>query len=137
MKDDLDQWIYSFKNNEVPDDFKAPGIDEMAQKLDFLSMPKEKQRKYKKHLEDLASYRGTMSFAKKEAKEEGRIEERIKQERIREEERIKQERLREEEQRANCEKIVILAKELLKSGLSITKVSSLTGLSNEDIEKLL
>lgn len=77
INDDLDEWIYAFKHNEVKDEFTAPGIDVMSEKLDFLAMPPVKQRLYTKYLEDMASDRGTLSFAKSKGRAEGVIEGKI------------------------------------------------------------
>jgi len=37
-RDDLDQWVYAFKNNEVLDKFSAPGIGALREKFDYLRM---------------------------------------------------------------------------------------------------
>lgn len=74
IKDSLDEWIYSFKNNEVKEGFKAQGIKEMSEKLDYISMKPEDQKLYNKYLEDLASDRSALEYAKSEGKIEGKIE---------------------------------------------------------------
>ncbi len=74
INDDLDEWIYAFKHHEVKDEFKSPGIKELGEKLDFVTMKPEQQKRYKKYLEDLASDRGALELnalkAKKEEKRE-------------------------------------------------------------------
>jgi len=40
VQDDLDQWVYAFKNNEVLDEFTAPGIGALKEKLDYLKLNK-------------------------------------------------------------------------------------------------
>lgn len=35
VKDFLDQWLYALKNHEVREEFEAPGIKEMSEKLNF------------------------------------------------------------------------------------------------------
>ncbi len=62
VNDDLDEWIYAFKHHEVKEEFKAVGIKELGEKLDFVSMSPERQRRYKKYLEDLASDRGALEL---------------------------------------------------------------------------
>ncbi len=62
VNDDLDEWIYAFKHHQVKDDFKAVGIKELGEKLDFVSMNPKQQRLYKKYLEDLASDRGALEL---------------------------------------------------------------------------
>ncbi len=70
VNDDLDEWIYAFKHHEVKDEFKALGIKELGEKLDFISMAPEQQKRYKKYLEDLASDRGALELNALKAKKE-------------------------------------------------------------------
>ncbi len=70
INDDLDEWIYAFKHHEVKEEFKAIGIKELGEKLDFVSMEPEQQKRYKKYLEDLASDRGTLELNALKAKKE-------------------------------------------------------------------
>jgi len=44
VRDDLDQWVYAFKNNEVPDEFSAPGIGALKEKLDYLKLDERERR---------------------------------------------------------------------------------------------
>lgn len=74
INDDLDEWIYAFKHHEVKEEFKAVGIKELGEKLDFVSMNPDQQRKYKKYLEDLASDRGTLELNALKAKKEEKLE---------------------------------------------------------------
>ena len=71
VKDYLDEWLYSLKNHEVKSEFTAPGIKEMGEKLEFVSMTKQQQRAYQKYYEDLASDRGVLEFNAEKAKAEG------------------------------------------------------------------
>jgi len=70
INDDLDEWIYAFKHHEVKEEFKAIGIKELGEKLDFISMEPEQQKRYKKYLEDLASDRGALELNALKAKKE-------------------------------------------------------------------
>ena len=67
VRDDLDQWIYVFKNHEVKDNFKAPGIDSMREKLDFVSMSPEAQRKYDTYHVSLRSNQSALALQLSEA----------------------------------------------------------------------
>jgi len=71
VKDYLDEWLYSLKNHEVKSEFTAPGIKEMGEKLEFVSMTEKQQRAYQKYYEDLASDRGVLEFNAEKAKAEG------------------------------------------------------------------
>ncbi len=132
-KDTLDEWIYFLKNEEIKDDFKAKGLVEAKEKFDVLKMSPAEKVAYELHQKALhreaSLYESTYILGKGEGREKGREE-------GREEERLKQEKLREDERNKNYKKIVTLAKELLKSKMSIDKVSTLTGLSIEELKKL-
>nr|VFK31317.1 MAG: PD-(D/E)XK nuclease family transposase [Candidatus Kentron sp. MB]VFK75432.1 MAG: PD-(D/E)XK nuclease family transposase [Candidatus Kentron sp. MB] len=41
--DNLDEWVYAFKNNEVPDEFTEPGIRMLREKLACLKMDEEER----------------------------------------------------------------------------------------------
>lgn len=112
IRDSLDEWIYSFKNHEVQDEFKSPGIKEMSEKLSYVSMSPEDQKKYNKYLEDLASDRGALKYAEEKGFEKG-IEE------------------------GREEGIDAVARELLKEGSKPAFVSKVTGLSLKYIDKII
>lgn len=107
VNDELDEWIYAFKNNKVKDSFTAPGIKKMGEKLDFISMSPDEQRNYNKYLENLASDRGTLEFNAKKAKAEGKREGEVE-----------------------------VARKMKTNGIEINTITACTGLSTEDIEKL-
>jgi predicted transposase/invertase (TIGR01784 family) len=69
-KDTLDEWIYFFKNNEIPDNFKARGLKEAKEILKTDSMDKEEYERYKNHLENLR-YAASMIWS---ARVEGEVE---------------------------------------------------------------
>ena len=51
-KDRLDEWIYYFKNNEIPENFKAKGLKEAREVLKADKMTKAEKQAYGKHLEN-------------------------------------------------------------------------------------
>ncbi len=73
-KDTLDEWIYFFKNNEIPDSFKARGLKEAKEVLKTDSMDKEEYERYKNHLENLRYAESMIWSARVEGKYEGEIE---------------------------------------------------------------
>lgn len=115
VNDDLDEWIYAFKNHEVKDEFKATGIKELGEKLNFVSMNPEQQRQYKKYLEDLASDRAVLELNAKKSREQG-IEQGIEQ--------------------GEVLKARKVATRMKQDGLPFETIQKYTGLSIEDIEKL-
>nr|VFK06474.1 MAG: conserved hypothetical protein (putative transposase or invertase) [Candidatus Kentron sp. LPFa]VFK22899.1 MAG: conserved hypothetical protein (putative transposase or invertase) [Candidatus Kentron sp. LPFa] len=76
IRDDLDQWLYAFKNNEVPDEFTAPGIVALKEKLDYLKMDEGERRRFDRHVDYARSEWGVIDHARREGREEGREEER-------------------------------------------------------------
>jgi len=72
--DDLDEWIYSLKNSEVPGTFKARNIDKMREKLDVLHLDAEERRRYDKYLLRRASDEGVIRLNFEKGREEGREE---------------------------------------------------------------
>nr|VFK68518.1 MAG: conserved hypothetical protein (putative transposase or invertase) [Candidatus Kentron sp. UNK]VFK73617.1 MAG: conserved hypothetical protein (putative transposase or invertase) [Candidatus Kentron sp. UNK] len=36
VRDNLDEWVWAFKHNEVPEEFGSPGIDALKDKFDYL-----------------------------------------------------------------------------------------------------
>ncbi len=123
-KNTIDEWIYFFKNSEIPDDFKAKGITEAREKLKTLSMSKKELREYDRYLDELssnASYAETIRFeqewnARMEGKKEG-IEIGVRQ-------GIEKEK-----------KETVLNSH--QAGLSVDIISQITNLSIEEIELII
>ena len=69
VRDDLDQWVYAFKNNEVLDEFTAPGIGALKEKLDYLKMDEEERRRFDRHIDRVRSEWGVIENARQEAAE--------------------------------------------------------------------
>lgn len=53
IQDDLDEWIYFFKNSEVPEHFKAKGLKEAKEKLNKLRLSPEERAEYEYFVERL------------------------------------------------------------------------------------
>ena len=51
-KDNLDQWIYFLKNEEIKEDFKAKGLKKAKQELDILKLAKPERLAYESYQED-------------------------------------------------------------------------------------
>ncbi len=64
-KNTIDQWIYFFKNSEIPTEFKAKGLDEAREKLKTVTMTREQLAEYDRYLDNLhfdASIAQTINF---------------------------------------------------------------------------
>nr|VFJ66046.1 MAG: conserved hypothetical protein (putative transposase or invertase) [Candidatus Kentron sp. FM]VFJ66527.1 MAG: conserved hypothetical protein (putative transposase or invertase) [Candidatus Kentron sp. FM]VFK10575.1 MAG: conserved hypothetical protein (putative transposase or invertase) [Candidatus Kentron sp. FM] len=134
VRDNLDEWVYAFKNNEVLDEFTAPGIGALKEKLDYLKMDEAERRRFDKHLGYIGSEGATLGAAeyeREEARQEGR-EEGLKK--GREEGR---EEGREQERQKHEEQTKILVRSLHGNGVAIDIITASTGLSEEAIRRLL
>jgi hypothetical protein len=50
-KDNLDEWIYFLKNEEIKDDFKAKGLVQAKEALDILKLSNEERAEYERYIE--------------------------------------------------------------------------------------
>lgn len=73
-KDNLDQWIYYFKNNEVKDEFNARGLAEVKAQLQFDGLNEQERLAYQKHEKMILSERSIIYTSRIEGREEGLIE---------------------------------------------------------------
>ncbi|MBT8420142.1 MAG: PD-(D/E)XK nuclease family transposase [Gammaproteobacteria bacterium] len=84
IQDDLDQWIYAFKNNEVLDEFTAPGIGALKEKFDYLNLDEKERYRFDKHIDYLRSEVGMAQSMEWEAREARRKAEEARQKGIEE-----------------------------------------------------
>ena len=49
-KDSLDEWIYYLKNNDIPDNFTAPGLEEAKKHLQYDKLSEQEKRDYLHHV---------------------------------------------------------------------------------------
>lgn len=126
-KDNLDQWIYYLKNNEIRDEFTAQGIDQVRKLWRVDSLSEEEQKRYKKHIENL-HYKASMEWTLK-IEAEDKIEKRGIKKGI--EEGIK--KGIEQGEKKNAIKIAI---EMLKDKEAFDKIIKYTGLTRNEIEHL-
>ena len=131
VKDYLDEWLYSLKNHEVKSEFTAPGIKEMGEKLEFVSMTEKQQRAYQKYHADLASDRGVLEFNAEKAKAEG------EQIGLKKGEQLGLKKGKIEGEQIGLQKGKIeTAKNMLRGGLSPEAVASFSKLPLEQVRQL-
>jgi predicted transposase/invertase (TIGR01784 family) len=109
IQDDLDEWIYFFKNSEVPPHFKAQGLVEAKDKLDKLKLNPEEREEYERFVERLRK------IASLKLTEYEDVKDLVKEER-------------------KLQSIEI-AKKLKNMGLSNEDVKKATGLTDEEINE--
>lgn len=70
-KDTLDEWIYYFKNNALPNLFRAKGLDKVEAQLKVDAMTAQEKINYEAHLKNLAISHSMLETAKIEGNFEG------------------------------------------------------------------
>ncbi|EDN70070.1 conserved hypothetical protein [Beggiatoa sp. PS] len=123
IKTDLDEWIYMLKHSTIRTDFKSKNINKAQEKLTLLQMNPQKRKDYEKYMVDMTVERDVLEAAQEEGIQKGR------QEGI-------QEGRQEGIQKGMEKKTVVIVKNALQQGLELTLISSLTGLSIEEIQKI-
>ena len=108
IRSDLDEWIYMLKHSAVRDDFRASKIDKARQKLALMRMSPEEQRRHERYVQSIVIERDMFMTATEKGREEGREEG------------------RKEEREA-------IIRSLRKNGMTLEKISAITGLSVAEI----
>ncbi len=71
IREDVDEWVYFFKHEEIKDSFHSRNIQKAREKLKILRMNGEERRAYEKYLMLLASERDSIRTSRAEGHEEG------------------------------------------------------------------
>jgi predicted transposase/invertase (TIGR01784 family) len=110
-KDNLDEWVYFLKNSEVKDEFKAKGLKQAGEVLDYMRLPQDDQFSYNRYLDYLHYKASEILSLKSEAEDRVRLDER------------------------NIRNITIATKSILK-GFDNQTISDLTDMTVEQIEEV-
>ena len=127
----LEEWIEYLKTGVIRPDTKAPGLEEARRKLIYYNMNRAEQLAYDEHINAVMIQNDVLTTAAEEGRQEGREEGRQEG---REEGRLEG-RLeglaagRQEEKKEN-------ARNMKKLNVSFDIIHRVTGLSNEEIDKL-
>jgi len=142
-KDTLDEWIYFLQTEEILDTFKAKGLKEAKETLDYLKLPNEERKHYeafKRTLHDQASaWEGTFVAGKMEGIKEGMKEgmkEGLKVGMEKGMEKGKEEGLKEGIKAGEHKAKLEIAKTSLQNGIDTQTISLITGLTLNEIEAL-
>lgn len=73
-KDTLDEWIYVLKNSEVKSNFKAKGLDEVKEKLEYEKLAEEEKQTYNRFMENRRIERSVKETTVLESRLEERLE---------------------------------------------------------------
>ncbi|TDG95401.1 Rpn family recombination-promoting nuclease/putative transposase [Cardinium endosymbiont of Culicoides punctatus] len=116
IKSEIDEWLYVMKHSDVREDFKSPYMNKVSDRLRILKMNKEDRDTYYHYIKKAIQADDTLSAAKIEGEKIG----------LEKGEQIGREKERKE-----------VARLLLQSGVSMEIIVLSTGLSIEEIEKLV
>ena len=106
-KDSLDEWIYYFKNDEIREEFTAPGLQKARELLKLNNLTDQERKQYIRYMESLSLKASLAESTKIDAIDEVKKEYAIE-----------------------------VAQNLLKAGVSIEIIVQSTGLSQEEIQNL-
>jgi predicted transposase/invertase (TIGR01784 family) len=111
IQGDIDEWIYMLKHSEVKPEFEATNIQQASEKLRIMHLAEKQKKAYEHFIQDLSYEQSMLWSSQQEGKREG-----IK--------KGKQE-----------EKLAVV-RNALQQGLESTIISTITGLSVEEIQKI-
>ena len=77
VKDPLDEWIYYYKNNNLPPCFAAKGLDKVEAQLKVDDMTTQVKMNYVAHLKSLAISHSMLETLKIEGTMEGELQGRL------------------------------------------------------------
>lgn len=111
----LEEWIEYLKKGTVRPDTTTPGLKEASERLNYMSMPEEERRAYDNYIENIRNEIETIESAKIEGRAEGRAEGIG----------IGAARMAHD-----------VARRMLEANMDVTTISTMTGLSENEIQAL-
>ena len=115
INNEMDEWLYVVKNSEVRPDFKSPYMKKVAERLNVLKMTPEEKKTYQAYRNESLKERDYIVSAEEKGREEGI------------------EKGREEGVEKRTTEIAI---NMLKEKLDDSLIKSVTGLSQDDLDRL-
>ncbi len=111
INEEIDEWLYVMKHSDAPPNFKSPYMKRVLERLAVLKMDAGERAEYFQYLKEAVYSEDVIEAAEAKGEARGKAE-------------------------GKAEKTLEIAKNLLKAGISGVLISSSTGLSLEEIEKL-
>ena len=111
----MEEWVEYLKNVVISPDTQAPGLQEAREKLKYYSMSDAERYAYDEHINAIMIQNDVFGNAKLEGMEEGRVEGRSE---------------------GRAEEKNNIARKMLANGLSIEQISSIIGLTENEIKEL-
>ena len=117
----LDEWIEYLKTGKVKENTRTPGLQEVKEKLRYLSMSAKERRAYDEHMDNIMVQNDVLDTARDEGLAEG-LQQGLQQ------------GLRQGLEQGRAEGVASVVKKLIRSGMDVGVVSAATGLSAQEID---
>ena len=111
----MEEWVEYLKIGVISPDTQSPGLQEAREKLKYYSMSDAERYAYDEHINAIMIQNDVFGNAKLEGMEEGRVEGRSE---------------------GRAEEKNNIARKMLANGLSIEQISSIIGLTENEIKEL-
>jgi predicted transposase/invertase (TIGR01784 family) len=135
----LDEWISFLKTSEIPVTFNAPGLPEARERLRVDSLTDEEKKDYHRMMENLRYQRSVIKTGREEGRAEGREEGLVEGRKEGLVEGRKEglvEGRKEGLVEGRKEGAIRIAQNMKQEGLPVSLITKMTGLSEEEINKL-
>ncbi|GBU24752.1 hypothetical protein R83H12_01387 [Fibrobacteria bacterium R8-3-H12] len=119
VKNKLDEWMYYLKNSSVKPSFKAPGLSDANDLLEYSRLDEKARRAYDRHIDYRRSENSTIYTAKLEGRAEGKAEGEFLG-----------------EARGIEKGILQTARRMKAEGISTNVISKVTGLPAKEVSRL-
>ena len=121
----LDEWIEYLKTGKVKEDTRTPGLQEVKEKLRYLSMSAKERRAYDEHMDNIMVQNDVLDTARDEGLAEG-LQQGLEQ--------GLEQGLRQGLEQGRAEGVASVVKNLIRTGMDVDVVSAATGLSAQEID---
>ena len=119
----IDEWIYMLKHSKVKPEFISKNIQHASEKLRLMNLDEEQRKKYDRYMKNVSYHESMLWSSREEGKLEGKQE-------------GKKEGKQEGKQEGKKEERLVVARKALQQGLDMQTISSLTGLSRDEIQRI-
>ena len=120
INSEIDEWLYVMKHSEIRKGFKSPYMTKVAERLSVIKMSSEERNEYIYYQKQSVHSQDILSAAEAKGEAKGKAEGKV-----------------EGKAEGRAEEKMEIARAMLLEGDSIEKIAKITGLSIEEIEKLL
>ena len=132
-RSNLDEWIYYLKNNAIPDEFTAPGLEEVRKRLQYDNLSEQEKRDYSHHLKQRLYEKNSINTAIMKGEAKGRTKGLA--EGLAERDQLKADLKAAQKTSAGIQENVIINSH--QAGLPVEIISTITSLPPEQISEIL